>query len=393
MADLSVITVNYNSGWFCSNLVDSLLDQEFESMTGAPGEIEIIVLDNASPDDQHHMLDPLKQKGVKVVYSDRNTGYSGGNNEGMEHVTSDWVMICNPDVVLMPDSIRMMLNALYSDSSAGMAGPRGWLDPGFHFLLPPVESVRLSSHLFECAGRVFKSIGRSYSLHRSRNALPFWSGGTLQESGMISGYCFIMQTALARRLGPFDTGFPFYYEDNDICLRLRRAGSKLLFVKGTRVIHFYNKSAGPVFDEVLEKYYRSKSYFFKKHYGALRHFIYRKSAEYIKKNIDKLKGYEYERPHDLGELSTPPVLEVPGKRRPNVVEITLDPAFVLAAGRIHDEEVYKMPDLTWSALDANTWYLRILDEKCRKILGSWKWKKTAPAVLPPAYGELKEMMQ
>ena len=53
MADLSVIIVNYNSGWFCANLVDSLLDQEFTTPEGGAGTLEIIVVENDSPEDQH----------------------------------------------------------------------------------------------------------------------------------------------------------------------------------------------------------------------------------------------------------------------------------------------------------------------------------------------------
>ena len=50
MADLSAIIVNYNSGWFCANLVESLRDQAFTTPQGQKGELEIIVVDNDSPE-------------------------------------------------------------------------------------------------------------------------------------------------------------------------------------------------------------------------------------------------------------------------------------------------------------------------------------------------------
>ena len=251
MAHLSAIIVNYNSGWFCSNLVDSLLDQSFPSPCGGPGELEIIVVDNASPEDQHAWLDPLKAKGVRVVYAERNTGYGGGCNLGLQFARAEHVLMTNPDVVLMPGSLARLCKALYQEPDAGIVGPRGWLDPGFHFLLPPVELPSTRAHLYETAGRIFKSVGRRFSLDRARYALGFWTGEGVVEADVISGYCFLMPADLARRLGPFDPDFPFYYEDDDLCVRASREGRRLLFVKDTRVVHFYNKSAGPVFDEVI----------------------------------------------------------------------------------------------------------------------------------------------
>jgi len=388
MPDLSVVIVNYNSGWFCANLIDSLLDQTFLNPRGEPGRLEIIVVDNASPDDQHGLLDPLREKGVRLVYSDENTGYSGGVNHGMRYVTSEWVMVCNPDVVLMPGSLICMLDLLYKDPKVGLVGPRGWLDPGFHFLLPPVERLALWPHLYETAGRVFQRVGRSFSLVRSKYALRYWQGQGPFDADVISGYCFLMPSALARKMGPFDTKFPFYYEDNDLSCRLGQAGYRRIFAKDTRVIHFYNKSAGPIFDEVIQKYYRSKSYFFKKHKSPIQHSLYNASTDFMRRNVDRLNGSGFEKALDLGALSDPPELDLP-EDRALVVEITLDPAFVLAAGHIHPGGSYRLPEATWKALDATKWYLRVLDAGCRRILKTFTWEKTTPGELPPVYRALK----
>ena len=166
---------------------------------------------------------------------------------------------------------------------------------------------------------------------------------------------------------------------------------RLLFVKDTRVVHFYNKSAGPVFEEVIEKYHRSKSYFFAKHYGRVRHLLYRAATAFLRKHWSRLKGAGFDPPKDLGDLASPPALPAPPDR-PVLVEITLDPAYVLAAGHLHGGGAYRMPELTWEALDANTWYLRFLDASSLEVLGTYKWKKTTDPVLPPPYGALKERM-
>ncbi|MHC4944099.1 MAG: glycosyltransferase family 2 protein [Planctomycetota bacterium] len=389
MADLSVIIVNYNSGWFCSNFIDSLYDQEFQTPDGKKGELEIIVVDNDSPDDQREYLEPLEKNGIQVVYSKENNGYAAGNNLGMPYVTSDWLLISNPDVVIMPGSLQRMLDVLYSNSRIGLVGPRGYLDPAFHFFLPPMQRKSLFNHLFESAGRVFKSICRLYARRRARYAMRQWNGsGTIDADG-IAGYCFLMPSALARELGPFDEGFPFYYEDDDLSLRVARAGYRSVYVRDTEVIHFYNKSAGPVFDEVLEKYYRSKSYYYQKHYGPLLYPLYWASSRFLMRYIKSLSGAPFEKPKDLGKLTEPPDLELPNGRR-LLLELTLDPAFVLSVGHIHDGGAYRMPQETWDALDATKYYFRALDAETLESLMLFKFEKAEGSKQSPSYLELKE---
>ncbi|MFH2002236.1 MAG: glycosyltransferase family 2 protein, partial [Planctomycetota bacterium] len=350
MPDLSVIIVNYNSGNFCTQFIESLLDQEFVTPGGKPGELELIVVDNASPDDQHGLLDPLAERGVHVIYSKENLGYSGGNNVGMRHAHADRVMVSNPDVLFMPGALQRLMDVMYAHPEAGMVGPISWLDPGFHFMHPPMQRTDIRLHLSEYAGRVFKTLGRWYSLKRSRYALNYWTGADVVRTRAISGFCFCMPADLAKRLGPFDSAFPFYYEDDDLSVRVEKAGYKLLFVRNARVVHFFNKSAGPVYEEVLGKYYRSKNYFFQKHAGPVGHWLYKVSTNFFNPRMARLKGSHFMEIEDLGTCSDPFELDLPeGEER--LVELTLDRAFVLAAGHIHPGGTYRIPDATWDALD------------------------------------------
>jgi hypothetical protein len=205
----------------------------------------------------------------------------------------------------------------------------------------------------------------------------------------ISGYCALMPTALARKLGPFDSNFPFYYEDDDLSLRVHQAGYRLVYVKDACAVHFFNKSAGPVFDEVIKKYYVSKSYFFRKHYGKIRHLAYTASTGYMKRYIGKLMGDHFFEAEPLGKLETPLEIALPDEG-PFVVEITMDRAFVIAAGHLHPGGTYRIPDLAWDALDPTTFYLRILDGTCRRVVKAVVFEKTSPGKLPPLYAEMME---
>lgn len=390
MTDLSIIIVNYNSGWYSANLVDSLLDQVFQSPGGSRGSMEIIIVDNDSPIDQHELLDPLEKHGVKLIYSKDNSGYSGGCNLGMQYATGDYVMVANPDIIYFPGAIDAMMKTLYADRKIGMVGPRGWLDPGRHFYLPPLEMPTITAHLLETLGRTFPIIGRAFSHARSRRALRSWAGESRFMTGGLCGYGVIMPAHIARRLGPFDTTYPLYYEDSDLSMRIGRAGYGICYVKEAQAIHFYNKSAGLEFEESLQKFDWSKSYFYRKHYGLLTHALFRKTTDYLKRNIHDLPITSFTDVKVVGATDTNPELVVPTEA-PVVVEITPDPSFVLAAGAFHQGGAYRMPDLTWQALDACSYFIRFMNVDCTKTLIVYRIDKTTPAEQSPTYAELKRL--
>ncbi|MBU0754127.1 MAG: hypothetical protein KJ645_03245, partial [Planctomycetes bacterium] len=194
---------------------------------------------------------------------------------------------------------------------------------------------------------------------------------------------------LARRFGPFDERFPFYYEDDDLSLRVHRAGLRLCFVGNTRVIHFYNKSAGPIFDEVMDKYRLSKSYFFRKHFGPLGHGLYKASAEFLRAYRDRLTGWRFHPLLDLGDVSDPLELDLP-EGQEAILELTLDPSYVMAVAHKHPGGPYRMPRETWDALDSTLYFLRVLDPELQKILALYRFEKTTHALASPSYRELKE---
>ena len=105
--------------------------------------------------------------------------------------------------------------------------------------------------------------------------------------------------------------------------------------------------------------------------------------------MHRLKGSCFEPFEDLGRLSQAPDLD-PGTDQPVVIEMTLDPAFVVAVGHLHPGGPYRMPGTTWDALDGTAYFLRILDPTCRKTLAAFRWEKTTPAQSPPSYAELKD---
>ncbi|MFO0980731.1 MAG: hypothetical protein U1E76_03110 [Planctomycetota bacterium] len=68
-------------------------------------------------------------------------------------------------------------------------------------------------------------------------------------------------------MGPFDEDYPFYFEDSDLSRRIRRAGKRCVLLPAAEMVHFYNKSAGQVYEQAMEKHGRSQRVYYRKHYG------------------------------------------------------------------------------------------------------------------------------
>ena len=108
---VSVLVVTHNSA--------GTLRQTLEPIAG--GNVEVIVVDNASTD--HSVEIAASYDGVKVVRSPGNLGFGRGSNLAASHATCELLLLLNPDCVAMPDAIATMATRLLENPGLGFVGP------------------------------------------------------------------------------------------------------------------------------------------------------------------------------------------------------------------------------------------------------------------------------
>lgn len=388
--DLACVIVNYNSGALCASAVRSFRAQRLPGRDGGEGSVQIVVVDNDSPDDQREHLDPLRDLGCTVVYHDANEGYGRGMNLGMHHVDAEHVLLSNPDVLALPGAFAAMVARLRDDPSVGAVGPRGYLDADRFVLLPPNDLPTLSLHGWESLGRVHRAVARRASKQRSRRYLDAWRAVDAIDMAMISGFAMTFRTDLARRLGPFDPHFPFYFEDADLCRRVRRAGYRLVLEPRAEMIHFFDQSARQFREAVLKKYEASRTRYYRKHYGAVGLRLFDALNRYASKHADAKMGWRFHEPEDLGDLGGEPLaLDLPrGADDAWIMEIATDPAFLFCGGRLGAGPRFAFPSRTWAFLEAIRWYVRVLDPRDLTPLRYVTFRKTTPSGGPVRFEEL-----
>ena len=150
--------------------MDCLLEQQVSDPSGRPGTLEIIVVENSSPQDQSAFLDPLEDRGVTVLRSAENLGYGRGCNAGAALASGRNLLFLNPDVFILPGGVDALSRYLDRHPGVGQVGPKGWFDCERFFHLPRIELPTLSLHAREAWRRSSTARAKAFALRRSRYA-------------------------------------------------------------------------------------------------------------------------------------------------------------------------------------------------------------------------------
>ena len=95
--DLSVVVVNHNSSQFLVGLLDSILHDAF-MVEGRRVRVEVIVVDNASRDEDRRCVELLRAPCVRIVLNKENVGYALANNQGLDISSARWHLVSNMDI-------------------------------------------------------------------------------------------------------------------------------------------------------------------------------------------------------------------------------------------------------------------------------------------------------
>jgi hypothetical protein len=230
--DLSVVILSYNVRPYLALALRTAI-QAAQSLAA-----EFIVVDNASADGSADMV-ATEFPEVSLVRSDRNLGFSGGNNLGLRVARGRYVLLLNPDVVVHPQSLVVLVAYLDEHDDVGAAGGRIINRDG--------TTDRSSRRGFPSPSAAFyRMVGLSYIFPRSQRFGRYnISVGRDDEQCNVEALsgCFIaVRRAVIERVGGLDESFFMYGEDLDWCYRIRSAGWKIAYVPNAEIIHFRGES-------------------------------------------------------------------------------------------------------------------------------------------------------
>ena len=260
---LSIIIVTYNAEAFVSECLASI------DRFPPPFGIEVVIVDNASTDGT---LDAIRTQspGSSVIAQTRNTGFAAATNTGFTASRGEFVLLLNPDTLLHAGALEGLVGFLRENPAAGAAGPR-ILNPDGTLQRTGMSAPSLWNLVADTLflDRAFPR-SRIFGRHRRLYDDPDVSA----EVEYLQGSCLLLRrTAIGERV--FDESYFLYFEETDLCARLREAGWKIFYFPGASIVHIVGSGAGHYDRERIVRFHESFVVYLKKHTGALPRFLFR----------------------------------------------------------------------------------------------------------------------
>lgn len=250
---LSVITVTFNSK---NEIEDYVLSFESQNLDN-----HVWLIDNASSDGTPDMLVRLadEYKWISVKLNDTNVGLAAANNQPLEALSSPYVAIINPDVVLHPGALRALIACLENNADAVAAAPVNVAPDG-----TPHSSFHKRwslAHLLVWRVLPASITQKLYKVFRNYDE---------QDVLFASGACIVMRTEDFRSIGGYDPEYFLTVEDVcDLCIRLRQGNrrKRVVVTPTAHITHLRSRSAAVVPFVTLWNGARGSIYHFHKHGG------------------------------------------------------------------------------------------------------------------------------
>jgi GT2 family glycosyltransferase len=256
---LSIVIVSWNVREDLRECLQSLLRDEGSRLES--GEIEIIVVDNASTDGTAGMVN-LEFPRVKLLVNSQNLGYTKANNIGINHSRGKYILLLNPDTIVHQGALQALIDCAESHPEAGIIGAK---------LLNPDGSVQRSARSFPDIGAgLFRNtfLGRLFPNNPfvRRYLLADFGYDEVREVDWVSGAAMLVRRDLIERIGGLDERFWAYCEDVDLCWRTWQAGYKVLFCPNAVITHKVGRSSDQRLVPSLIQHHKSMWLFYLKNY-------------------------------------------------------------------------------------------------------------------------------
>lgn len=238
---VAVLIVSYNT----RDLVDDLL----ASLQAEPSTVRhhIVVADNGSGDGVEQMV-AEKYPTVEALRFDENFGFAGACNRLAAATDSDYILLLNPDTVVVPGLLEAFAEAADAAPDGALLGgrtlyPDGGVDPRSCFGPPTLWSTFCQSSGLE---RLFGSTPMF-----TTGSLGGWDRASVREVGFLSGCLLYCRRDVWEELGGFDERFFMYGEDTDLGARARALGYPSIFTPHPTIYHMLGASSAKRADKLV----------------------------------------------------------------------------------------------------------------------------------------------
>ena len=209
---VSVIILTWNQLGFLKKCLHSVLSQ-----THKPDQI--IVVDNASTDGTKYYL-MSSDLDLTLIGNESNLGFPKAMNRGLERVNGDYCLLLASDIVIAHDVIKIFLDFIKDKDNVGFLG----------------------GYVYNYLNQRLIFTGKKIALRWTLEQKNLPHEGIIGETDLNAGAFFFAKTKLLKEFKGFDERIFFYFEDLDLCLRVKKAGFNNFILPQAKAYHLEGDS-------------------------------------------------------------------------------------------------------------------------------------------------------
>lgn len=238
---VSIIMLNWNG------LADTIECLESLKKLTYPN-YEVIVVDNGSTGNDAQVLEEKFGDYIHLIKNDKNYGFGGGNNIGMKYALdnshADYLLLLNNDTIVDPEFLTELVKVAETDPVIGMA----------------VSKI----YLYHRPNRL-ETVGGKINMWRGQCSRIGWMQSDTKQYEKVRELdgaainSLLITKGVIQNIGFFDESYFIYLDDADYCVRVRRAGYKIVYVPKAKIWHKVGRSSRRV--SGLPYYYLARNNF------------------------------------------------------------------------------------------------------------------------------------
>ena len=253
---LSIIIVSWNIKKVLIDCLESIKENPASEL------FEVIVVDNASSDGTIEFV-RNKFPDVVIIANNRNLGFAAANNQGIEKSQGEYILLLNPDTIVHSDSLDVLIEFMDKNEDVGICGPQ---------LLNQDGTIQSSARCFPTfRGALYRHTAIKY-FGLFKNEYKKWLMKSFDHKSQmdvdqVMGAALMIRQSIINDTGAMDERFFMYYEEVDLCYRVKKTGWRVVFVPDSTIIHLGGQSTEqiPVRKQMMA--FTSLIKFFRKHHG------------------------------------------------------------------------------------------------------------------------------
>lgn len=228
--EVSIIIVTWNSEDEILECVNSIIGNTEDL------NYEVIIIDNKSTDKTAEILKSNyeeKSDFIKLIFNETNTGYTKANNQGIETASGKNILLLNPDTKITDDSIRKLNQKLNENKKRGGIAPQ---------LLNEDLSIQKSCRTFPRYFDMFCEMSLLSKIFPDSELLSNWKMNYFShnEERVVEqpmAAALMIKKSIVDEIKNFDERYSMFFNDVDLCRKIKNAGYNILFYPDAKIIH------------------------------------------------------------------------------------------------------------------------------------------------------------